>query len=125
MWCLGRRKSPDINHIQGSHLVHYPRHVDKDLLCRVDDYQRRVRWLLCCQVRAVWRDWMDRHYLLRVRKHLLRYKPVLFSMSLNSKVRPGRPMTIKISSLGAGSTEGLFKYIYVDCVDDRIFTSAD
>lgn len=82
MWCLRRRKPSDIDHIKGSHLVHYARYVDEDLLCRIDDHQRRIRWLLCCQVRAVWRDRMDWRYLLRVRKHLLRYKPVLLSVCL-------------------------------------------
>lgn len=80
---LGRWKRPDIHHSQARHILHDACHVDKDLLRRVDDHQRCVRWRLCCQVCAVWWDGLDRRYVLRVGKHLLCVEPVLLAVSLS------------------------------------------
>lgn len=91
MRCIWRREPTDVHHSQAYHLVHNARYVDKDFLRIVNNQQRCVWRRLRCQVWSVWRNRMDRRYVLRVRKHLLRDEPVLLSVSLSQDVGSEAP----------------------------------
>jgi hypothetical protein len=49
---------------------------------------------------------MDWRYVLRVRKHLLRYKPVLFSVSLNQYYLRLKAASVSVSASSGGGDYG-------------------